>query len=610
MKTSIATVSLSGTLREKMEAAAAAGFDGVELFESDLLTFSGSPADVRSMAAGLGLAIVLYQPFRDFEAMPEPMRQRNLERAERKFEIMHQLGADVLLVCSNVHEATVDDDARAAADLAEMAERARRRGLRIGYEALAWGRHVKRWSHAWKIVRAAGHPSLGLVLDSFHTLALRDSIDGIARLPSERIFFVQLADAPWLELDVLSWSRHFRNFPGQGQLPVDAFLAAVAATGYDGPVSLEIFNDEFRASPAIQTARDAMRSLVWILSETSYGEKLPPAPAFDGVEFVEFAVDDDTAPGLAMQLASLGFHPAGRHRSKLVDLYRQCGINVILNREQDTVAAEHFALHGPSVCAVALRVTDAAGAVARASALFAPEWRVRIGPGERHVPAIRAPDDTLIYFVEPGRPIYEDDFHLVDDAPTASLIDVEYVTQALPQSMFSTFVLFYRTVLGLECDFVGEVADPYGLVTERTMVSRDRCIAIHLNVSQSRMTATGRFISATGGAGVHHIAFRTDDITRAVSSMRDRGARFLPVPASYYADLAATFALGDAELSTLQRYDLLYDRDDGGDMVHAFTETFADRHFFEIVQRRGHRRSAHANAVVRLAAQARRLVPS
>ena len=133
---SIATVSLSGTLPEKLEAAAAIGFDGVEIFENDLLTYDGSPEDVRAIADGLGLAITIFQPFRDFEAMPEPQRRRNLDRAERKFDVMQALGTDLLLVCSNVSPATIDDPQRAAADLAEMAaglgHRAGRRSSRTG----------------------------------------------------------------------------------------------------------------------------------------------------------------------------------------------------------------------------------------------------------------------------------------------------------------------------------------------------------------------------------------------------------------------------------------------------------------------------------------------
>src|ERR1700733_5535219 len=169
---SIATVSISGTLAEKMEAAAAIGFDGVEIFENDLLTFEGSPNDVRYLAESLGLTITCFQPFRDFESMPEPQRARNMDRAERKFDVMQQLGTDLLLVCSNVSPASIDDDGRATADLAEMAERADRRGLRVGFEALAWGRNINKWRHAWEIINAVNHPALGLIVDSFHTLAV------------------------------------------------------------------------------------------------------------------------------------------------------------------------------------------------------------------------------------------------------------------------------------------------------------------------------------------------------------------------------------------------------------------------------------------------------
>jgi 4-hydroxyphenylpyruvate dioxygenase len=208
----IATVALSGTLPDKLQAAASVGFDGVEIMESDLLTFDGSPADVRRICQDLGLAIDLYQPFRDFEAMPEPQRARNMDRAERKFDVMQALGTDLVLVCSNTSPAAIDDDSRVVTDLVEMSDRAARRGLRVGFEALSWGRNVNRWGHAWRIVQRAAHPALGLIVDSFHTLALNDDPSGIAQVPADKLFFVQMADAPRLSMDVLSWSRHFKNF--------------------------------------------------------------------------------------------------------------------------------------------------------------------------------------------------------------------------------------------------------------------------------------------------------------------------------------------------------------------------------------------------------------
>lgn len=104
-----------------------------------------------------GLDIVLFQPFRDFEGMPEPQRARAFERAERKFELMGELGTDLVLVCSNVSPLALGGIDRAAADFRELGERAARHGIRIGYEALAWGRHVSDHRDAWEIVRRADH---------------------------------------------------------------------------------------------------------------------------------------------------------------------------------------------------------------------------------------------------------------------------------------------------------------------------------------------------------------------------------------------------------------------------------------------------------------------
>src|SRR5471030_507884 len=135
-----------GALEEKFAAAAKAGFRAVEIFENDLTFFSGKVRDARQMARDLGLEIVALQPMRDFEAMPDPVRARNFERAARKFDVMHELGARLLCLCSNVSEEAIDDPARAAEDLAELADRGRQHGFSIGYEALAWGRHIRDWT--------------------------------------------------------------------------------------------------------------------------------------------------------------------------------------------------------------------------------------------------------------------------------------------------------------------------------------------------------------------------------------------------------------------------------------------------------------------------------
>jgi 4-hydroxyphenylpyruvate dioxygenase len=605
---SIATVCLSGALPEKLEAAATAGFDGVEIFENDLLTFDGSPADARRIADDLGLAIPLYQPFRDFEAMPDAQRGRNLDRAERKFDVMEQLGCPLVLVCSNVQAAALDDDARAAADLAAMAERAARRGMRVGYEALAWGRHVNRWRRAWEVVQRADHPALGLIVDSFHTLAVGDDPAGIADVPGERLFFVQLADAPKLVMDVLSWSRHFRLFPGQGGLDVAGFLRAVAASGYMGPISLEVFNDDFRAAPARLTARDAMRSLVLVEADAGLST-LPDPPRFGGVEFLEFAVDAESSAALGGFLAALGFARAGRHRSKAVELWRQGGARLVLNQEPDSAASEHFHLHGPSVCAMGLRVDDATRALDRARALLCPEWQEPTAPGEGHLPGVRAPDGTLVYLVEEAgaAELWAGDFEMASGADGAGWLDaVDHVAQALPAGRMDGFVLFWRAVFGLEPQGLWELPDPYGLIQSRAMVSRDGTVRLPLSLSESRQTTTGRFVTAAAGAGVHHVAFATRDAADAASKLLRASAPLLPIPENYYDDLAARWGLDDATLDILRARRLLYDEDEaGGTFRHAYTLPFAGRFFFELAERRGGYAGFGAvNAAVRMAAQA------
>src|SRR5208283_3554473 len=187
LRWSIASVCMGGALEGKLAAAAKAGFRAIELFENDLTFFNGKPQDARRMAADLGLEFVALQPLRDFEAMPEPIRARNFERAKRKLELMRDLGARLLCLCSNVSPEAIDDPERAAADLAEFADLARREGMRIGYEALAWGRCVKDWTAAWEIVRKADRDNLGVVLDSFHICTRGNPIEPIASLPADKI---------------------------------------------------------------------------------------------------------------------------------------------------------------------------------------------------------------------------------------------------------------------------------------------------------------------------------------------------------------------------------------------------------------------------------------
>ncbi|MHC8341817.1 3-dehydroshikimate dehydratase QuiC [Pseudomonas sp. RT6P73] len=622
MQRSIATVSLSGTLPEKLEAIAAAGFDGVEIFENDLLYYDGSPREIKQMCADLGIAITLFQPFRDFEGCRRDRLSRNLERAERKFDLMQELGTDLVLVCSNASADSIGDEQILVDDLRLLAEHAGARGLRIGYEALAWGRHVNTWQQVWNIVRQADHPSLGVLLDSFHTLSLKGDPSAIAEIPGDKIFFVQMADAPVLAMDVLEWSRHFRCFPGQGEFDLPGFLAPIIKSGYTGPLSLEIFNDGFRAAPPRANAADGLRSLLYLEEKTRQRLaqeatpathldilfETPNASEYNGIEFLEFAVDESLGAKLSHWLERLGFVKAGQHRSKSVSLLRQGDINLILNSEPYSFAHSFFEAHGPSLCATAVRVKDSASALARAVAYKGQPYRGLVGPNELELAAVRAPDGSLIYLVDQEADVYGTDFNLQPAAAASGgLKRIDHMAMALPADSLDSWVLFYKSLLDFEADDEEVLPDPYGLVKSRALRSRDSSIRLPLNISENRNTAISHALSSYRGSGVHHIAFDCDDIFAEVSRAKEAGVPLLDIPLNYYDDLAARYDFDDEFLSELAYFNVLYDRDaQGGELFHVYTEPFEGRFFFEIIQRKsGYVGYGAANVAVRLAAMAK-----
>ena len=621
LPTSIATVSLSGDLKEKLDAISAAGFDGVEIFENDFLAYPAGPGEVGRMVRDAGLLVTVFQPFRDFEGMPGPQRARAFDRAERKFDIMQALGTDLMLVCSNVSPVALGGMDRAADDLRELGESASKRGLRVGYEALAWGKHVSDHRDAWEIVRRADHPAVGLILDSFHTLARKIDPNSIRRIPGDRIFLVQVADAPLLDMDLLSWSRHFRNLPGQGGLDITGFLRAVQATGYHSYLSLEIFNDQFRAGSAKQVAVDGRRSLIAALDLVARSASVDAADATAlparsrplGFEFLEFAADEESGAELAALFAALGFHRAGKHVSKDVEWWRQSEINLVINTEREGFAHASYITHGPSVCALGLRVMDAESATARARALLAQPFSQPVGPGELELPAIRGLGGSLLYFTDLKSAlsrVWETEFRGEAEArehpADGGLLSIDHVSQSMEYDEMLSWLLFYTSIFEMDRTPQVDVADPAGLVRSQVVESFDGNVRIALNGAQNHRTLSGRFLSEFFGSGVQHVAFASADIFASARHLMAGGVDILTVPDNYYDDLEARFGLQEEFLERLRAARLLYDRDDGGEYFQLYTQPFADRFFFEIVQRKnGYRGYGAPNAPIRIAAQSR-----
>jgi 4-hydroxyphenylpyruvate dioxygenase len=617
MNTSIATVSLSGNLESKLRAIAEAGFHGVEIFENDLLTANVSARDVRAQLSYLGLVCTMFQPFRDFEGMPDTLRPRVFERIERKFDLMEELGTDLLLVCSNVSPAALGDRARIVADLRELGERAARRGLRVGYEALAWGRHVFDHREAWSIVREVDHPAIGLILDSFHSLARGVPIDSLREIDPARVFIVQLADAPTMQMDYLSWSRHFRNMPGQGDFPLVDYVAALVERGYKGALSLEIFNDRFRSSSASSVAVDGYRSLAYLQDQVARRlaprvapPVFPPRVHARGVEFLEFAANEAEVPQLEALFASLGFTAAGRHRSKDVTRWKQNAINFVINSEPDSFARAYDATHGASVCALGLSVENVAGALERAQGLHISQFTPRAAPGELMIPAVLGVGGSLIYLMESGTEgdIWEREFEVAPGgahATGAGLLRVDHVAQTMHYEEMLSWLLYYSSLFDLTKAPAVQVADPLGLVQSQAIESPEGGLRFTLNGSASHQTLSARFLQGFGGAGVQHIALTTTDIFATARRLKELGLATLPIPRNYYDDLEARFELDAHRIERLAELNVLYDRDADGEYFQFYSRAFAKRFFFEIVERRGYRAYGAANAPIRLAAQSR-----
>lgn len=621
MKTSIATVTLSGELPEKLEAIARAGFDGVEIFENDFLAFDGSPADVGRMARDLGLIITLFQPFRDFEGMPESLRSRTFDRAERKFDIMQELGTDMVLVCSNVSQAALGGIDRAAADFRELGERAAKRGLKVGYEALAWGRFVNDHRDAWEIVRRADHENVGLILDSFHSLSRKIDINSIRSIPKEKIFIVQLADAPLIDMDLLYWSRHFRNMPGEGDLPVTEFTEAVASTGYDGFFSLEIFNDQFRGGSTRAIAADGHRSLIYLADqirrkvETSVGIDMPARAAVKGVGFIEFATDDEEAVELVGILEALGFRKAAVHRSKKVTLFQQGNIRILINVDPEGFANAAYAVHGTFAYAMALVVEDAAQAYARALALDAEPFTQAVVEGELQLPAIRGVGGGLIYLIDEKSPLGR--FSEIDFEPVAGqgveddagLKQVDHIAQTVSYDEMLTWLLFYTSIFETRKTPVVDIIDPSGVVRSQVIENEAGTLRITMNGAENRRTLAGHFIAEKFGSGIQHLAFSTDDIFATAERLRAKGFKPLPISPNYYDDVEARFGLEPELTERLKAENILYDRDGEGEYFQLYSGTYGEGFFFEVVERRSYRGYGAPNAIFRIAALKKQMRP-
>ncbi|WP_323101342.1 sugar phosphate isomerase/epimerase and 4-hydroxyphenylpyruvate domain-containing protein [Intrasporangium sp. YIM S08009] len=618
MRKGIATVSISGSLEAKLEAIAAARFDSVELFDADIVASPLRPEEIARRCADLGLDIDLFQPLRDLVGLSPEVFPDRLRFARAKFELMERLGATRALVCSAVHPASVGDAELTAEQLGTVGAAAAEHGFTLAYEALAWGTHVNRFGQARRVVEQVALPNVGVAVDTFHMLARGDGPQALAGLPGDRIAFVQIADAHGLSMDVLEWSRHHRCFPGQGVLDVEGLVGAVVEAGYRGPLSLEVFSDIVREANPRDTARDAMRSLLhleeqlrrrWVHADTApegtpeaqVGGRPrrppvelfdpPPAPEAPRVEVVEISV----APGDAAIhrfFTRLGFTaeecapgtPTDAHGRTVL---RNGAAVVVLDARSDLELRRSAAVQRPHVAAIGVTGDAQSDLPARAQSLHWPV--VEATNGTRLTRATRSPAGVEV--------------HLEAAAAATDAADgwgaLDHLGIAVDADRSDAEVSFHRTLLGLRPGPVSEFIDPAGRLRSRVMRPESGSLRVVLNIAVRRS-------GSPTWTGVNQLAYACTDLLDRAEQLQAAGAALMPVPESYYDDLAARLDPDPDLLARLRRLGVLYDRDDqGGELFHLYTPLVAGHFYVELLERRGgYEGFGAANTPVRLASQA------
>jgi 4-hydroxyphenylpyruvate dioxygenase len=330
-----------------------------------------------------------------------------------------------------------------------------------------------------------------------------------------------------------------------------------------------------------------------------------------GVEFIEFAVDETTADELGRLFAALGFQAVARHKSKAVTRWNQRGINLVINREKEGFAHSYYITHGPSVCAIGLKVESAAATLERAEKLYDTPFRQKVGPGELDIPAVRGMGGSLLYFVDPATPlanVWDIEFvPLKSDAASgdAGLTVVDHISESMPYEDMLSWLLFYTSLLDAGKTPQLDINDPGGIVRSQVVETADGSLRIVLNASQSPRTQSSRFLNEYFGSGVQHIAFATDDIVATAARLKANGLETLEIPANYFDDLEARLDIEPDQLAILKSNNILYDRDEGGEYFQLYTRSFKDLFFLEIVQRHGYKGFGAVNAPIRLNAQSR-----
>ena len=315
----------------------------------------------------------------------------------------------------------------------------------------------------------------------------------------------------------------------------------------------------------------------------------------DGFEFVEYTAADPSL--LRKQFELMGFVAVARHRRKNVTLYRQGDINFLLNAEPCCFAQRFAQEHGPSICALAFRVHDAAYAFAKAVEAGAEPVAGSAGPMELQIPAIRGVGGSIIYLVDRygKNSIYDVDF-VGDEVPESvfpqgvGLATIDHLTHNVHRGNMDSWASFYARVFNFrEVRFFAIDGQLTGLKS-RAMASPCGKIRIPINESADEKSQIVEYLNAYHGEGIQHVALATSDIYQSVQALRRQGVRFLSTPKTYYDAVDERLPGHGEDVDRLREEHILIDgtvQPERRLLLQIFTENMVGPIFFEIIQRRG-----------------------
>ena len=326
----------------------------------------------------------------------------------------------------------------------------------------------------------------------------------------------------------------------------------------------------------------------------------------DGFEFIEYAAPDPKALGALFE--SMGFAAIARHRHKDVTLYRQGDINFIINAEQDSFAQRFARQHGPSVCAIALRVDDAAHAYGRALELGAWGFDNRNGPMELNIPAIKGVGDSLIYLVDRWRgkgavhdgaigdiSIYDVDFVAIPGAEAnpvgCGLTYIDHLTHNVHRGRMKEWAEFYQNLFNFREMRYFDIEGRLTGLKSKALTSPCGKIRIPINESSDDKSQIAEYLDQYRGEGIQHIALGSSDIYGSVQALRAGGVDFQDTIETYYELVERRLPSHGEDLAELRRLRILVDGHSTATerelLLQIFTQTVIGPIFFEIIQRKG-----------------------